>query len=112
MNCIAPSGCWYVPQASEGYERECYWIAQGEAIDDLHSRFYYSSDPIDTFTIAWTYNADLGAGVNFGVSYEVEEVVGRYGAFRLSCRRGRLTLPPPPETRLTSRPRQRPRAWR
>jgi hypothetical protein len=92
MNCIAPSGCWYVPQASEGYERKCYWIAQGEAIADLHSRFYYSSDPIDTFTVAWTYDADLGAGVNFGVSYEVDEVVGRYDPLDVKTTKAAVSL--------------------
>lgn len=82
----------YVPQASEGYERKCYWIAQGEAIADLHSRFYYSSDPIDTFTVAWTYDADLGAGVNFGVSYEVDEVVGRYDPLDVKTTKAAVSL--------------------
>lgn len=70
LQCIAKGGCWWTTTSSSctpiadfssdaGSNRngkQCYYTKENEKFDITHSCLIYSSDPIDSFTVAWLKN--------------------------------------------------------
>jgi len=74
-----PSGRPDVSDSGEGQAggRKCYYAKQGESLPKAHRRVFYSSDPIDVFTVIWK-------GGNFGLSYNVDTVTKMQSSLQYS----------------------------
>eukprot|EP00928_Gymnodinium_smaydae_P043427 TRINITY_DN29096_c1_g1_i1.p1 TRINITY_DN29096_c1_g1~~TRINITY_DN29096_c1_g1_i1.p1 ORF type:complete len:447 (+),score=60.79 TRINITY_DN29096_c1_g1_i1:98-1438(+) len=77
LECIAESGCYYVPMQQEGVPRCCRYLAKGERMPKDYRRIYAAPDPTETFTVVWVAPDSVGSGgeYNFGMSYRESAVV-------------------------------------
>ena len=77
MNCVASSGCWIRAQMGlsvvldDAKLNSCLYLQQGEALPENYRRMYYSSDPVEFFTVLSKDRYE-----KFALSYDVTQVTG------------------------------------
>merc|ERR1719506_1677738 len=79
MQCIADSGCFYVPYNNPPATKCCHKLDKGEFLPEKHRLIYGTPDPLDAMAIVWTNgctdsNCKVQGGVNHGLSYRETSV--------------------------------------
>ncbi len=69
MKCVATNGCIVKSQNGGISGSRCTYLAQGDSLPESERKLFYSSDPVDAFTVL-----SKNTGENFALSYDVETV--------------------------------------